>query len=58
MLNGSTERRPPGERDFTLEELTYYLKKLESSHLEEVLTVLTLFQSIKYFLIYFRIIRS
>ena len=49
MLNGSTERRPPGERDFTLEELTYYLKKLESSHLEEVLTVLTLFQSIKYF---------
>ena len=58
MLNGSTERRPPGERDFTLEELTYYLKKLESSHLEEVLTVLTLFQSIKYFLIYFRIISS
>ena len=57
MLNGSTERKP-GERDFTLEELTYYLKKLESSHLEEVLTVLHLYQSNIYFLIYFRIIRS
>ena len=49
MLNGSTENRPPGEREFTLKELTYYLTKLESSHLEEVLTLLTLFQSIKYF---------